>query len=151
MFNRILSSVVAVAAAVLLPASAHAAGPQQRTQAPGFYRMMLGDFEITALNDGIFDLQPTQLLTNTNPAQVASLRGYRVAPLLWGSAFFFGAVTGYMRLAGADHYPTDVIVGATVATGISMIVPRLHVRRSSTRVEPMPLPGGGGLSVRGRW
>ncbi len=27
--------------------------PQVRTQAPGFYRMMLGDVEITALNDGV--------------------------------------------------------------------------------------------------
>jgi glyoxylase-like metal-dependent hydrolase (beta-lactamase superfamily II) len=32
--------------------SAQAAAPQQRTQAPGFYRMMVGDIEITALNDG---------------------------------------------------------------------------------------------------
>lgn len=32
--------------------AAQAAAPQVRTQAPGFYRMMLGHFEITALLDG---------------------------------------------------------------------------------------------------
>lgn len=33
-------------------AAAEAAAPQVRTQAPGFYRMMLGDDEITVLSDG---------------------------------------------------------------------------------------------------
>jgi glyoxylase-like metal-dependent hydrolase (beta-lactamase superfamily II) len=32
--------------------SAEASAPQVRTQAPGYYRMMLGNFEITALSDG---------------------------------------------------------------------------------------------------
>ena len=34
------------------PVAAHAAAPQVRTQAPGWYRTMLGRFEITALSDG---------------------------------------------------------------------------------------------------
>lgn len=84
-------------------------------------------------------------------AQVASLRGYKIAPWLWGSAFLFGATTGYMRLAGADHYPTDVLVGATVATVVGVLWPRLHVRKRGPRIEPLALSGGGGLSVRGGW
>ncbi len=41
----------------LATAPAQAAVPaQQKTQAPGFYRMALGDFEITALYDGYIDL-----------------------------------------------------------------------------------------------
>nr|WP_254783716.1 MBL fold metallo-hydrolase [Collimonas sp. OK307] len=36
----------------MMPLLANAAAPQVRTQGPGFYRMMLGDFEITALLDG---------------------------------------------------------------------------------------------------
>ncbi len=85
-------------------------------------------------------------------AQVASLRGYRIAPWLWGSAFVFGATTGYMRLAGADHYPTDVLVGATVATVVGVLWPRLHVRKAAVRVEPLALAdGGGGLRLRGAW
>ncbi len=47
----------------------HAAGPQQKGQAPGWYRMALGDFEITALSDGTFEMEPEKLLTNTTPAQ----------------------------------------------------------------------------------
>jgi glyoxylase-like metal-dependent hydrolase (beta-lactamase superfamily II) len=39
-----------------------AAGPQVKTSPPGWYRMMLGDFEITALSDGTVDLPVEQLL-----------------------------------------------------------------------------------------
>jgi hypothetical protein len=37
--------------------SSHAAVPMVKTLAPGFYRTMLGDFEITALNDGVATMQ----------------------------------------------------------------------------------------------
>ena len=36
-----------------------AAAPMAKTQAPGFYRMMLGDFEVTAISDG--EWQPTRV------------------------------------------------------------------------------------------
>jgi glyoxylase-like metal-dependent hydrolase (beta-lactamase superfamily II) len=70
---RLLRSLLVASAGALFLLGAHAAAPQVKTQAPGFYRMMLGDFEITALNDGTVDLQPKQLLTNTTQAQVGSL------------------------------------------------------------------------------
>ena len=50
--------------------AAHAAAPQVKTSAPGFYRMMLGEFEITALSDGTVALPVDKLLTNTTPGQV---------------------------------------------------------------------------------
>ena len=44
-------------ALILATASpAHAKAPQAKVQAPGWYRMMLGNFEITALNDGSVSL-----------------------------------------------------------------------------------------------
>ncbi|KFA88214.1 MBL fold metallo-hydrolase [Archangium violaceum] len=57
---------------LMLPA-AQAAAPQVKTQAPGFYRMMLGDFEITALSDGTIPLPVDKLMTNTRPGQVEKL------------------------------------------------------------------------------
>ena len=50
---------------------AHAAAPMMKTQAPGYYRMMVGDFEVTALSDGTLGLPATQILTNTTPEKVA--------------------------------------------------------------------------------
>ena len=70
---RILDTLPAVAMLVLSSFDAYAAAPQVRTPAPGFYRLMLGDFEITALNDGTFDLDTTKMLTGVPPDGVGTL------------------------------------------------------------------------------
>ena len=61
------------AGSVVLAFAAHAAAPQVKTQAPGYYRMMLGDFEVTAIFDGTVDLEPKKLLTNTTQEQVGRM------------------------------------------------------------------------------
>jgi glyoxylase-like metal-dependent hydrolase (beta-lactamase superfamily II) len=48
---------------IIISSSAFAAAPQVRTQAPGFYRMMLGDFEVTALLDGTHPFPDEAVLT----------------------------------------------------------------------------------------
>jgi glyoxylase-like metal-dependent hydrolase (beta-lactamase superfamily II) len=55
---------------MLLVGIASAGGPMQKTQAPGYYRMMLGDFEVTALSDGTLPFNVQELLTNITPAQL---------------------------------------------------------------------------------
>jgi glyoxylase-like metal-dependent hydrolase (beta-lactamase superfamily II) len=52
---------------------AAAGAPQAKGQAPGWYRMMVGDFEVTALSDGTVGLPVDKLLTNTTPAHVQSV------------------------------------------------------------------------------
>jgi hypothetical protein len=51
---------------------ATATAPQVKTSSPGYYRMMLGDFEVTALSDGTVDLKIEDLLTNTTAAKIRS-------------------------------------------------------------------------------
>ena len=63
---------IALAAAVLMAPLAQAGAPQVQTQAPGYYRMMLGDFEVTALSDGTVGLHVEKLLTSTTPKKVES-------------------------------------------------------------------------------
>jgi glyoxylase-like metal-dependent hydrolase (beta-lactamase superfamily II) len=65
--------LTAASGAALVPATAQAAAPQIKTQAPGFYRLMLGDFEITVLSDGTVDLPMDKLLTNIKPGQLDKL------------------------------------------------------------------------------
>jgi glyoxylase-like metal-dependent hydrolase (beta-lactamase superfamily II) len=62
---------------------AAAAAPQVKSQAPGWYRMMVGDIEVTALSDGTVALPVDKLLTNTSPAkiQAALSRAYLKAPV----------------------------------------------------------------------
>lgn len=55
--------------ASLFSLNAFAAAPQQKTQAPGYFRMALGDFEVTALSDGYLAVDP-QLFTDIPAKQV---------------------------------------------------------------------------------
>lgn len=68
-------SLAAVAAAVLAfaAASTRAEAPSKGGQAPGWYRMTLGKFEITALSDGTVPAPVDQLLHNITPAREKAL------------------------------------------------------------------------------
>src|ERR1700730_18426193 len=50
--------LVALASFVAVPKASLAAGPQHHDQVPGFYRLKVGDLEVTALFDGpgVFDV-----------------------------------------------------------------------------------------------
>ncbi len=66
-FTRtILSSALA---SLVIGSSALAAAPMVKTQAPGYFRIMLGDFEVTALNDGTIDL-PVDKLLHAKPEKI---------------------------------------------------------------------------------
>lgn len=68
-------TATALAGAVLFTPLAQAGAPMVKTPAPGFYRMMVGDFEVTALSDGTVALPVDKLLTNTTPAKVGAALG----------------------------------------------------------------------------
>jgi Zn-dependent hydrolases, including glyoxylases len=53
--------------------NAFAGAPMARTSAPGYYRFMLGNFEVTALSDGTVDLPVEQLLLEPATKTVAAL------------------------------------------------------------------------------
>jgi glyoxylase-like metal-dependent hydrolase (beta-lactamase superfamily II) len=77
-----LAALAAFAFASLPPVPAIAAAPVARTQAPGFYRLLLGDFEVTALNDGFIDL-PVDKLLKQPPAktQAAVAKAFLAIPV----------------------------------------------------------------------
>lgn len=86
--HRTILKGLALAAALmatklLAVESAHAGTSQQRFQAPGFYRMMLGDFEITALSDGTVPQPMDKLLLNIQAGDVEALvaRAHQTLPL----------------------------------------------------------------------
>ncbi len=125
-----LALATAVAGFGLLAMPAHAAAPLAKTMAPGYYRMMLGDFEITALSDGTVALPVNKLLTNTTPAKVdaalarqglkspleTSVNGYLIntgAKLVLvdtGAAGLFGPTLGKLmgNLKAAGYQPEQV-------------------------------------------
>ena len=54
---------------------AHAGAPMAKGPQAGWFRMKVGDFEVTALSDGTADLPMDQLLTNTTPDKVNKALG----------------------------------------------------------------------------
>lgn len=76
---------------------------------------------------------------------IAELRGYSIAPLIFGSGLLVGAATGYMRMAADKHYMSDVLVGAGMGSLIGFVVPYSFHRPlpGNLRLSGSPLPGGG--------
>jgi membrane-associated phospholipid phosphatase len=64
---------------------------------------------------------------------VATLRGYRAAPWVWGMGLPLAAASGYFRIAADRHYLTDVLTGALLGSAVGVLVPWLfHGRKRST-------------------
>jgi glyoxylase-like metal-dependent hydrolase (beta-lactamase superfamily II) len=68
-----LANNVLLAAAVLVAAGSgvtQAGAPLAKGQAPGWFRMKVGDFEVTTVSDGTVELPMDQMLANTTPEKV---------------------------------------------------------------------------------
>ncbi|MDT9001663.1 MBL fold metallo-hydrolase [Paucibacter sp. APW11] len=125
-----LALSAALAIAGLLATPVQAAAPQVKTQAPGYYRLMLGDFEVTALNDGTVALPMDKLLTGAKPGQVmkalehahlstpveTSVNGYlintgeKLVLIDTGAANLFGPTLGRLQanLKAAGYQPEQL-------------------------------------------
>ena len=73
----------AASIALMMAAAVHAQAPMANGQAPGWYRMMLGSFQVTALSDGTVKLPVDKLLMQIKPQTMNSLleRAYLKAPV----------------------------------------------------------------------
>ncbi len=89
----------------------------------------------------------------TSAGTVASMRGYRLAPVVWATGIPLAAFGGYLRMAADRHYATDVVAGALLGSAIGVGVPYLaHPRVGQpVRLVAMPMSGGGVLCVMGNW
>ena len=75
--RRLFLTAGCVCAACFVPAPSFAGAPIVKKQAPGFYRLMLGDFEVTVLSDGSNMLPTAKLLRgDTANIEAALKRGF---------------------------------------------------------------------------
>jgi glyoxylase-like metal-dependent hydrolase (beta-lactamase superfamily II) len=113
---------------------AQAKAPKVQTQVPGYYRLQLGQFEITALYDGAIELD-TKLLRNATTADLNSLlsrmfvgnpkmqtavnaylinTGDHLVLVDTGAAKLFGPSLGYllqnMKAAGYEPAQVDMVI-----------------------------------------
>lgn len=119
------------AAAALLAAAfgaAHAEASQAKGQAPGWYRMMLGKFEVTALSDGTVELPVDKLLTNIAADRVQALlaRSYLKSPLET-------SVTGYLVNTGSKLVLIDSGAGVLFGPTLGRLV--THLKASGYQPE----------------
>lgn len=135
--KKILGGLLVVAAALtpLAPfTAAHAAAPMVKTQVPGYYRLALGQFEVTALFDGALELD-AGMLKNAKPEDLNRLlarmfvgnpkmqtavnaylinTGTNLVLVDAGAAKLFGPTLGYvienLRAAGYDPAQVDTVI-----------------------------------------
>jgi membrane-associated phospholipid phosphatase len=86
---------------------------------------------------------------------IASMRNYKLAPVIWGVGLTSAAATGYLRIAADKHYLSDVLVGAAVGSLFGFGVPYLlHGKCSGENDIALtggPIEGGGVISFSGVW
>jgi glyoxylase-like metal-dependent hydrolase (beta-lactamase superfamily II) len=129
MKSIVLRTLAAACAATFLAAPALAAAPMAKTQAPGYFRVMLGDFEVTPLSDGTVDLPVDKLLQQKAGKTTGALaKAHLKAPLETsdnaflintgsklilidtGAGVFFGPTLGKIQasLKAAGYTPEQV-------------------------------------------
>jgi len=79
---------------------------------------------------------------------VAHRRGSALEPVIWATVLTLAAATSYLRMAGDEHYLTDVLAGAVWGTASALVIPRLtHALPDNLSVVPQ----GTGLAVAGKF
>lgn len=115
---------------LITSAAAYAKAPLQKTQVPGYYRVMIGQFEITALYDGFIEID-TKLLKNATESEIKELMdrmridtakvptavnaylvntGRKLVLVDAGSGNVFGPTLGKLlsNLKAANHTPEQI-------------------------------------------
>ena len=102
-----------------LATAAYAAAPMAKTQAPGYFRMMLGTFEVTSISDGTL-LLPVDKLLNAPVAQTqqALAKAFVAAPLET-------SVNAYLINTGSQLVLVDVGAGSVFGPTLGKLVANL--------------------------
>jgi len=80
--KTVLRALAAACLATCIAAPSFAAAPMAKTPAPGWYRVMLGEFEITPLSDGTVDLPVDKLLNDkAGKTNAALAKSFLTSPL----------------------------------------------------------------------
>ncbi len=157
------ASMLATAAAISgTPRLTFAAAPKQHFQSPGFYRMALGDLEITALSDGTLPLPIPEMYRDVTAEQAAQLLraayrdiptdtsvnaflvndGHRLVLIDAGSGNYLGAEAGQLfanlEASGYKASQIDHVILTHIHTDHSVVWS--GTGRSSLRTRPCMFP-----------
>ena len=106
----------------LMPvASARAEAPMVHTQVPGYYRTMVGQFEVTALYDGAIEIG-TKLLKNAKPDDLDRL----LSRMFVGNPEMQTAVNAYLINTGSHLVLVDAGAAKLFGPGLGHVVPNMR-------------------------
>ncbi|MGO4702261.1 MBL fold metallo-hydrolase [Dyella sp. 2RAB6] len=150
-FARTALSAAILLGGTLALAPAHAAAPLAKTSAPGYYRMMLGDFEVTALSDGTHTLDSDQLLDQTKAATIQ--QALKAADQTHAYEWSFN---GYLVNTGSKLVLIDTGAGAFMGSDLGKLVERIKAAGYTPEqideiyITHMHLDHVGGLVANGK-
>jgi len=119
--RRLLLAAGCLCTTCFMPAPSLAATPMVKRQAPAFYRLMLGDFEVTVLSDGINMLPATNLLHGDAARIEAALKRGFLPNVVETSHNSFLVNTGSKLLL------VDAGAGSLLGPGAGQLVSNLRV------------------------
>jgi glyoxylase-like metal-dependent hydrolase (beta-lactamase superfamily II) len=99
--------------------TAQASAPLAKTESPGWYRMMLGDFEITAISDGKAALPMEKLLNQSVDKSTAALAKAYLKP------GFETSVNCFLINTGSKLVLIDAGAGVLFGPGLAKLLPNL--------------------------
>jgi membrane-associated phospholipid phosphatase len=80
---------------------------------------------------------------------VATMRQYRLAPLVWASGAVIAVSTSYLRLAADKHYLSDVVTGTVIGVAVGFFIPYLfHGPRAEINATTESRTGAASASLR---
>jgi membrane-associated phospholipid phosphatase len=85
----------------------------------------------------------------TSAGTINTMRGYRLAPVVWATGLTMATAVAYLRIAADKHYFSDVMIGALVGTLIGVGVPLIfHSPTTDGSSNPNP-PSASGQAIVG--
>jgi len=101
--------------------TAAAEAPMVKTQVPGYYRMMVGQFEVTALYDGFVEMD-AKLLINASEKEVQTL----LSRMFVGSPKMQTAVNAYLINTGSKLILVDAGSGKVFGPTLGSVIQNLR-------------------------
>jgi len=134
-----------------LTATVQASAPQQHSQAPGFYRLYVGNIEVVALNDGTFGMPVSKLLKDISATQLsqALTQAFLSDPVT-------ASVNGFLINTGTKLVLIDTGIGANSGATVGHLSQNLaqagYKPEQVDEIYITHMHGDhiGGLSVKGK-
>lgn len=119
--SRLIRFVIGIAILSILAPAVHADAPMVQSQVPGYYRLQLGQFEVTALYDGAIELD-AKLLKNAKSGDLQRLS----SRMFVGNPKMTTAVNAYLVNTGSHLVLVDTGAGKLLGPTLGFVLENMR-------------------------